>query len=52
MTIYWDATGPLLHYDGSRLLIADLNPSMETRWVLSRWQMVKIGVRCIRAALV
>jgi hypothetical protein len=50
MTIFWSETGPLLHYDGNRLLISDLNPSQEMRWSLSRWEMVKIGLRCIRAA--
>lgn len=51
MNIYREATGPLLDYNGDRLLIADLNPQIETRWRLSRWQMFKIGWRCIIAAV-
>lgn len=51
MTIYWNETGPLLHYNGERLLIGDLNPQIETKWRMSRWQMFKIGWRCMVAAI-
>lgn len=49
-TIYFDQTGPLVRYDGEMLHIQDLNPEIETRWRMSRWDMVRFGLRAIRAA--
>lgn len=51
MTIFWHPAGPLLHYNGYRLLIADLNPQLETKWTLTRWEMFRIGWRCMIAAM-
>jgi hypothetical protein len=51
MTIlFCDPTGPKLSYDGSVLNVSDLNPQIETRWRMSRWDMLKLGLRCIKAA--
>ncbi len=51
MTLFWHPTGPLMHYNGARLLVSNLNPEVETRWTMTRWEMFKLGWRCIRAAL-
>lgn len=50
MTIYWDKTGPLVKYDGSLLVIEDLNPEVRTQWRMSRWDMIRTGLRFILAA--
>ena len=47
MTLYWHKTGPLLRYSDGTLYVADLNPEIETKWRMSRWAMLKLGLRCI-----
>lgn len=51
MTLFWDATGPLLAYRAGVLRIEDLNPEISTRWRMSRWEMLRLGFRCIWAAV-
>lgn len=51
MNIYWHETGPLLDYNGTRLLIGNLNPEQEVKWRLTRWEAFCIGLRFIRAAM-
>jgi hypothetical protein len=51
MTLFWHPTGPLLRYSGGVLLIEDLNPELRTRWRMSRLEMLRLGWRCIAAAL-
>lgn len=50
-TLYWHPTGPLIQYDGDLLLIEDLNPHVKTQWRMSRAEMLRLGWRCILAAL-
>jgi hypothetical protein len=50
-TLFLDHTGPLVRYDGDLLYIDDLNPSVETRWRMTRGEMIRFGWRCIVAAL-
>jgi hypothetical protein len=50
ITLFWDKTGPKLTYDDGVLRISHPNPKMETAWRMSRWDMLKLGWRCIRAA--
>jgi hypothetical protein len=50
-TIFCDPTGPMIKYGSDTMKIADLNPEVETKWRMSRWEMVKLGWRCIVAAL-
>jgi hypothetical protein len=50
VTIYWHQTGPAIRYDGSLLVIEDLNPELRTQWRMSRWEMVRTGWRFIWAA--
>jgi len=50
--LFWHKTGPLLYVkDRNTLHIEDLNPQQETRWVLTRWEMVRTGLRLARAGL-
>lgn len=49
--IYWNETGPLVQYDGSLIHIEDLNPHVQTKWRMSRWEMFSFGVRAIVASL-
>jgi hypothetical protein len=51
MTLFWDQCGPLMKYDGVTLLIEDLNPEIRTCWRMSRSEMLKLGCRCLIAAL-
>jgi hypothetical protein len=50
MTLFIDPTGPKLTYENGMLHVADLNPQIETRWRMTRWDMFKLGWRCIKAA--
>lgn len=50
-TLYFNQCGPLIQYDGRLLYVEDLNPQIETRWTMSRGEMLRLGWRCIRAAL-
>lgn len=51
MTLFWHPTGPLLRYADGMLEIEDLNPHMQTQWRMSRVEMVRLGWRCIVAAM-
>lgn len=51
MTLFWHPTGPLLKYTDKMLYIEDLNPQINTRWRMSRWEMLRLGCRCIWAAV-
>jgi len=51
MTLYMHATGPLLIYELGTLHIHDLNPEIETQWRMSRMEMIRLGWRCVVAAL-
>lgn len=50
-TLYWDSTGPLMAYGQGMLLVANLNPQVETKWRMSRWEMFRTGLRFLRAAI-
>jgi hypothetical protein len=51
MTIFWSPCGPLLRYEDGTLHIEDLNPQIKTQWRMSRWEMLRTGVKFIMAAL-
>ena len=51
MTLFWHETGPLMRYEKGVLHVEDLNPHIETRWAMSRGEMLRMGWRCIVAAL-
>lgn len=50
-TIFWKPWGAMLRRDGDTLHIEDLNPSLETKWVLSRWDYLVIAWGMFRAAV-
>lgn len=43
--------GPCIRFDGTMLHVEDINPHWETKWNLTRWEMVKLGARLIISAL-
>ena len=51
MTIFWHPTGPMIIYRKETLLIDDLNPEAHLTWAISRWEMIKIGIRFILAGV-
>jgi hypothetical protein len=51
MTLFVDPTGPLVYYTGGTFGVEDLNPEGRMRWRMSRWEMLKLGCRCIVAAV-
>lgn len=50
-TLFFDQAGPMLRYGDGALHIADLNPQIETRWAMSRWEMFKLGLRFLTCAI-
>lgn len=51
MKLFWDEAGPAVLYREGLLHIEDLNPHVETRWRMSRWEMVKFGVKAVFAGM-
>ena len=52
MILFSDPTGPLVYYTGHILAIEDLNPETKIRWRMSRWEMLRLGWRCIVATVI
>lgn len=51
MTLYWHQTGPLLRWNGTRFEVEDLNPEVKTGWTMTRWEMFRLGLRCILVSI-
>lgn len=51
MILFIDETGPLIKYESDMLTIEDLNPQTMIRWKMSRLEMLKLGWRCLKAAV-
>lgn len=51
MTLFWDPTGPLLRYELGYLEIHDLNPEHKVHWKVSRWELTKIALKALLAAV-
>lgn len=51
MRLYMHETGPLLEYRKGMLHVEDLNPHVQTRWCMSRLEMLKTGLRFMLAAI-
>ena len=43
--------GPMIEYDGNTVYVEDINPHHVMRWRLSRWEVAKLGLRLLRAAV-
>ncbi|MCD9821165.1 hypothetical protein [Bradyrhizobium japonicum] len=52
MRLFFDHAGPMLSYEDGFLHVADLNPELRTKWSMARWEMFKLGLRCLLASLV
>jgi hypothetical protein len=51
-TLFWHPTGPLMKYDNDGILhIEALNPQSATKWRMSRWEMLTVGLRFVAAAI-
>jgi len=50
--LFWSEAGPLVKYDGDFIYIEDLNPHIETKWRMSRWEMFVFGIKAIKSSLV
>lgn len=51
MTLFWHPTGPRLRYACGMFEISDLNPELSIVWQMSRIEMLRLGWRCIVAAM-
>jgi len=51
MTLYFSHAGPLMKYKDGMLIVEDLNPESKTRWTMRRSEMLRLGWRCIYAAI-
>jgi hypothetical protein len=52
MTLFWHPSGPMVKYADGMLIIHDLNPEMQTRWCMSRIEMLRLGWRCLLAGAI
>jgi len=50
-TIFFCQSGPLMKYVNGSLHIADLNPAAVLHWRMTRMEMLRVGLRCILAAI-
>lgn len=50
-TLLFTEWGPAIRFDGKTLHVEDINLQWETKWNLTRWEMVKLGARLIIAAI-
>jgi len=51
MTLFWHSTGPLIRYNGGVLLVESLNPHSTVRFRMSRFEMLRLGLKCLLATL-
>lgn len=50
--LYMHPTGPMLRVDSEHVLhIDDLNPELQTKWRMSRWELFALGWRMMVAAI-
>jgi hypothetical protein len=50
MTLFYDQTGPLVTYQNGVLYVSDFNPQLDTKWKMSRWELLRFGLKAIRAS--
>lgn len=51
MKLFSDPTGPLIYYSGDTFGVEDLNPEAKMRWRMSRWEIFKLGCKCIWSSI-
>ncbi len=49
--LYWHPAGLKLCYTNGMLEVANLNPEVKTAWVMSRWEMFRLAIQCLRVAI-
>jgi hypothetical protein len=50
-TLFWHPAGPQLDYSTDGVLhVSDLNPEINLTWSMSRWELFRIGLRCLKTA--
>lgn len=50
-TLFWRQWGPRVSYDGTALVIEDLNPEIKTKWVLTPDELVQLGRAIVEVGL-
>jgi hypothetical protein len=48
--LLWHKTGPLMQYREGMLVIEDLNPERKMTWAVTRFELLRLGLQCLRAA--
>ena len=51
MTLFWHKTGPLIRYEHGVLRVESLNPQSAVRFRMSRFEMIRLGLKCLLASL-
>lgn len=51
MTLFWMPEGPMMKYEHATLKIFDLNPKAEIRWRFTRWEIFRLGLKCLWASV-
>lgn len=49
MRLFFHPTGPMLRYRDGTFEASDLNPEVNMRFAMSRWEMFVLGLRCLAA---
>jgi hypothetical protein len=49
--IYWDPQGPAIYYHWGYLYVDHLDRQLRIEWPVSRFALIKIGIRAILAAI-
>ena len=47
MTLFYDECGPLVTHQDGVLYISDLNPQLDTKWRMTRWELFWFGLKAI-----
>lgn len=50
-TLFFDRAGPLLKWGSGMFRIQDLNPEMDVNWSMTRWELFRLGLRCLWASV-
>lgn len=50
-TLYWHPAGLRIEYLDGYIHIEDMNPHVQTKFMMSRWELFWLGWSCIFAAL-
>ena len=51
MILFLAPEGPKMSYDNGMLVMEDLNPEQKMTWRMSRGDMVRLALKCLRCAI-